>query len=189
MTTATHVKRSVLIAVGIALAALGGFIRFTSTNGTDYLGANDPRASTGATNLVVTIGVRTFSMTDGLGTAQAVSGSATPDTIRVVGEPARGDVDRDGHPDAALFIENDLGGGDDFYYAVLAVDQSGTYHATNALLLGNGIEPLTVDFLDGRFVYNYSERRLGEPITASPSVQRSLWIRFDRAEGVISAGS
>jgi hypothetical protein len=59
----------------------------------------------------------------------------------------------------------------------------------NALLLGDRIAPLTVDFLDGRFVYNYLERRPGEPMTQAPSVVTSLWIRCDRVAGVISGSS
>jgi len=71
---------------------------------------------------------------------------------------------------------------------VLAVNGNGSYRATNPLLMGDRIAPLTVDFLDWRFVYNYLARRSGEPMTENPSVTKSLWIRFDKASGVISAG-
>ena len=72
---------------------------------------------------------------------------------------------------------------------MLAVNESGSFRATNALLLGDRIAPLNVDFLDWRFVYNYLVRGSGEPMTERPSVVKSLWIRFDRASGVISADS
>ena len=88
-----------------------------------------------------------------------------------------------------MVIENDQGNSGAFYYAVLAVNDSGCYQATNALFLGDRIAPLTVDFLDGRFVYNYFVRESGEPVTARPLVPTSLWIRFDRKSGIISAGS
>jgi hypothetical protein len=127
-------------------------------------------------------------MADGFGAQQAVPGSATQDTIRVIGEPALGDANRDGHRDAALLIANDPGGSGTFYYAVLAVKEADSYRATNALLLGDRISPLTVEYLDLRFVYNYLDRRSDEPMTTPPSVVKSLWIRFDRASGVISAG-
>jgi hypothetical protein len=178
---------SVLVIGVIAVVALVGFIRFNSANRADVLG--DPGLSTKVTNLVVTIGDRTFRMSNGFAAQQAVPGSATQNTVRVIGEPALGDVNRDGHRDAALLIENDPGGGGRFYYAVLAVNESGSYRATNALLMGDRIEPLTVDFLDLRFVYNYFDRQPGESVTARPSVQKSLWIRFDRKSGIISAGS
>ena len=169
------------------MVALAGFIRFNSTNRADVPG--DPGMSTGWANLVVTIGDRTFTMSNGFAAQDAVPGAGAPDTVRVIGGPALGDVNRDGHRDAALLIENNPGGSGAFYYAVLVVNNAGSYRATNALLLGDRIAPLTVDFLDGHFVYNYYERGPGEPMTANPSVQKSLWIRFDREAGVISAGA
>lgn len=178
---------SVLVIGAIALVALAGFIRYNSTNRSNV--PVDPGLSTGWANLVVTLGDRTFTMSNGFAAQEAVPRSATQDTIRVIGRPALGDVNRDGHRDAALLIENDPGGGGAFYYAVLAVNDAGSYRATNALLLGDRIAPLTLDFLDGRFVYNYYERGPGEPMTARPTVQKSLWILFDRAAGVISAGA
>jgi hypothetical protein len=186
MVSAARVRQAFLV-VTIVFVALVGFIWFNSANRADVRG--DSGLSTGWSNLVVTIEDRTFTMSNGFAARQAVPGSATQDTIRVIGEPALGDVDRDGHRDAALLIENDPGGSGRFYYAVLAVNESGSFRATNALLLGDRIAPLTVDFLDWRFVYNYLDRRSGESMTTPPSVVKSLWIRFDRASGVISAGS
>jgi hypothetical protein len=185
MAPAARMKQAFNI-VMMAFVALVGFIWFNSANRAEVPG--DPGLSTKVTNLVVTIGDRTFRMSNGFATQQAVPGSATQDTVRVIGEPALGDVNRDGRPDAALLIENDPGGSGRFYYAVLAVNESGSYRATNALLIGDRIAPLTVDFLDLRFVYNYLARRSGEPMTERPSVVKSLWIRFDHASGVISAG-
>jgi len=178
-----------ILAAGIALVAFVGFLRFNFTNGGDALGAENPLSTTDVENLAVTIDGETFTMSNGFAARQAVPGSATQNTVRIVGEPAWGDADRDGHRDAALLIENDPGGSGVFYYAVLAVNDSGTYRATNALLLGDRIAPLTVDFLDGRFVYNYQVRGPGEPMTARPSVGKSLWIRFDHAARIISVGS
>ena len=180
-------KKSVFVAVGIALIAFAGYIRFITPKADD-LGVNHA-TSTGWANLVVTLGDRTFIMSNGFAAQEALPRSISQDTIRVIGEPAFGDGNRDGQRDAALVIENDPGGGGAFYYAVLAVNDAGSYRATNALLLGDRIAPLTLDFLDGRFVYNYYERGPGEPMTARPSVRKSLWIRFDRAAGVISAGA
>ena len=185
MVSAARMRQAFLV-VMLVFVALVGFIWFNSTKRAHVL--DDPGLSTKVTNLVVTIGDRTFRMSNGFAAQQAVPGSATQNTIRVIGEPALGDVNRDGHRDAALLIENDPGGGGRFYYAVLAVTESGSYRATNALLMGDRIEPLTVDFLDLRFVYNYLARRSGEPMTERPSVLTHLWIRFDRAAGVISAG-
>ena len=179
----------VILAVGIVLVALAGFLRFNVTDGGDVLGASDPGSPTDVKNLAVTIDGQVFAMSDGFAASEAAPGSATQNTVRIVGEPVWGDVDRDGHLDAALLIANDPGGSGTFYYAVLAVGDSGIYSSTNALLLGDRIVPQTVNFLDGRFVYNYQARGPEEPMTARPTVQSSLWIRFNTASHIISAGS
>lgn len=185
MASAAQVRQAVLV-VTITFVAVVGFIWFNFANRPGVPG--DPGLSTKVSNLVVTIGDRTFTMFNGFAAQEAVSGSAAQNTVRIIGEPAPGDANRDGYRDAALLIENDLGGNGRFYYAVLAVDENGSYRATNALLMGDRIAPRTVDFLDWHFVYNYLARQSGEPMTADPSVTQSLWIRFDKASGVISAG-
>ena len=186
MVSAAHMRQAFL-SLTIVFVALVGFIWFNSANQSGV--RSDPDLSTGVKNLVVTIGDRTFRMSNGFAAHQAVPGSATQDTVQVIGEPVLGDVNRDGRRDAALLIANEPGGSGTFYYAVLAVNDAGSFRATNALLLGHRIAPLTVDFLDGRFVYNYSERRPGEPMTQAPSVVTSFWIRFDRVAAVISGSS
>ena len=178
-----------ILAVAIALVAIAGFLRFNFTNGGDVLGASDPESPTNVKNLAVTIDGQAFAMLNGFAASEAAPDSATQNTVRIVGEPVWGDVDRDGHLDAALLIANDPGGSGTFYYAVLAVGDSGIYSPTNALLLGDRIVPQTVNFLDGRFVYNYQAREPDEPMTARPTVQSSLWIRFNTASHVISAGT
>jgi hypothetical protein len=185
MVSTAHVRQAFLSLTVVSVAVVG-FIWFNFANRPGVHG--DPGLSTGVKNLVVTIGDRTFTMSNGFAAQQEVSGSAAQNTIRIIGEPAPGDANRDGHRDAALLIENDLGGSGRFYYAVLAVNENGSYRATNALLMGDRIAPLTVDFLDWRFVYNYLARQSGEPMTENPSVTKSLWIRLDEASGVISAG-
>lgn len=178
-----------ILAMGIALVAITGFLRFNFTNGGDVLGASDPGFPTDVSNLAVTIDGQAFAMSNGFAASEAAPDSAAQNTVRIVGDPVWGDVDRDGHLDAALLIANDPGGSGTFYYAVLAVGDSGIYSSTNALLLGDRIVPQTVNFLDGRFVYNYAARGPEEPMTARPTVQSSLWIRFNTASHVISAGT
>lgn len=172
----------------VAFVAAVGFLRFAVNNDADSTAADHPRAATDVSNLAVTIGDRTFTMSHGVGSIAAAPGTDTVNTVRIVGEPVWGDVDRDGQPEAALLLENDPGGTGVFYYAVVAIDGVGGYRATNTLLLGDRIAPQTVDCLDGHFVYNYRSRRPGDPMTARPSVQQNLWIRLDTVSGAISAG-
>jgi hypothetical protein len=168
----------------IAAVAIAGFIRFNFTDGGDIVPASPPAA---VTDVTVTIDDQRFTMSNGVAETPSASGSAVKNTIRLVGEPVMGDADGDGDLDAALMIQNEPGGSGTFYYAVVALDNEGVYRASNALLLGDRIEPQTVEFTDGRFAYTYAERRADEPMAAHPSVEKTVLITIDTSTGVISA--
>jgi hypothetical protein len=138
-------------------------------------------------NITVTLEGDTVTLTDGIAKKPAAPGSAARNTVRIVGEPVMGDATGDGKADAALLLENDPGGSGTFYYAVLAVDDNGSYRATNAVALGDRIASRGVEFTDGRFVYRYLERKPGEPLAAAPSVEKRTEITVDAASNRISA--
>jgi hypothetical protein len=138
-------------------------------------------------NITVTLDGDTVTLNDGVAEKPAAPGSAAQNTVRIVGEPVMGDATGDGRADAALLLENDPGGSGTFYYAVLAIDDDGSYRATNAVSLGDRIAPRGVEFTDGRFVYRYLERKPGEPLAVAPSVEKRTEITVDAASNRISA--
>lgn len=138
-------------------------------------------------NITVTLDGDTVTLRDGVAERPEAPGSAAQNTVLIVGEPVMGDATGDGRPDAALLLENDPGGSGTFYYAVLAVDDDGSYRATNAVSLGDRIAPRGVEFTDGRFVYRYLERKPGEPLAVAPSVEKRTAITVDAASNLISA--
>jgi hypothetical protein len=145
--------------------------------------------SSAVRNLTVSIDKQVFTLEDGVAEQAAAPGSATRNTLRVVGEPVAGDVNGDGRPDAALLLANDPGGSGTFYYAVLALDDGGSYRATNALPLGDRIEPEGVTFSDGSFRYRFLERKPGESMADEPRLPRTVSVRLDPASGRINAVS
>lgn len=140
-------------------------------------------------NLAVTIDNQSFTLKDGTAEVPAAPGSTTTNTLRIVGDPVSGDVSGDGKPDAALLLANDPGGSGTFYYAVVAVNDGGSFHTTNALPLGDRIKPQDVAFSDGAFVYRFLERNPGEPMAGDPRVPTTVRVRLDPASGRIDAVS
>jgi hypothetical protein len=138
-------------------------------------------------NITVTLDGDTVTLDDGVAEKPAAPGSAAQNTVRIVGEPVMGDATGDGRADAALLLENDPGGSGTFYYAVLAIDDDGSYRATNAVSLGDRIVPRGVEFTDGRFAYSYLERKPGEPLAVAPSLEKRTEITVDAASNRISA--
>ncbi|WP_313674496.1 hypothetical protein [Mycolicibacterium sp.] len=182
-------KRSVLVGLLIAAAAAVVALVLSMRSALPEGGGGAAPAVAGPKNLSVTIGTETFDLRDGVAGKPAAPGSATVNTVRIVGEPVTGDADGDGAPDAALLLQNDPGGSGTFYYAVLAVNHDGTYRATNALPLGDRISPEGIDFTDGSFVYRVLERKADEPMMAAPSVEKRVPINLDPASDRISIGS
>jgi len=174
-----------ILGVLVGAVAIAGFIRFNFTNGGDVI--SDRKSSPEISDLTITIDTQEFGMSDGVAVLAPSQGSGTSNTLRLIGVPVMGDVGGDGNPDAALLVQHDPGGSGTFYYAVVAINDGGSYRASNALLLGDRIEPRAVEFTDGRFVYTYAERKPGDSMSERGTVEKSVTVTIDHSTGAISA--
>ena len=174
-------KKPGLIVAALVLAAAAAGILFTVFRG----GHSGPPPESATNGLTVTIGEQNFTLVNGTATKEIAPGST--ETVRVIGEPVTGDASGDGRPDTALLLADDPGGSGTFYYAVLAIDDGGSWRATNALPLGDRIKPEKVQYADGQFVYHFLERKPDEPMAAEPTEENSVPVRLDPATGRISA--
>lgn len=187
MTGQRSLERRLFFWLVIAALAAVVILVFVMRSALDRKG---PQRDSLPQNLTVTVDQQTFVMRDGLAELDGPPGSAAKDTLRIVGEPLTGDADGDGKLDAALLLRNDPGGSGTFYYAVLAINDGGGYHASNVLALGDRIKPEGIGHVgDGRFVYRFLERKPDEPMAAEPTVEKKVIVQFDPATGRISAVS
>jgi hypothetical protein len=53
------------------------------------------------------------------------------------------------------------------------------------MYLGDRIAPQTLEVRDGRAVFNYAERRGDEPMSAQPSIGKSVWVHYDKGSNSI----
>jgi len=136
-------------------------------------------------NMSYTVDGEIFILQNGKAEKEYTSDSATKNTLSIFGQPLYADLDKDGDEDAALLLVNDPGGSGTFYYAVLAINNGNASFTTNALLLGDRIAPQTMGIDEGHALFNYVERKAGEPITTRPSMGKSLWIQYDSQTGQI----
>lgn len=105
----------------------------------------------------------------------------------IFGVSTKGDLNGDGIDDYALIIMQDFGGSGTFSYAALAfVDAQNNIKGTNVVFLGDRIAPQTVEIKDGRAVFNFADRKPNEPMSAQPSIGKSVWIQYDKVTGEIS---
>jgi hypothetical protein len=82
-------------------------------------------------------------------------------------------------------LVNTTGGSGIFYYAALVINNGTAAKATNAMLLGDRIAPQTVEIHDGIALYNFVERKGTDPMTAQPSIGKSVWVYYDKPKNEI----
>lgn len=136
-------------------------------------------------NISYTIDNEIFTLVDGKISKETTPSSSSKRTVMIFGEPVYGDLNGDGKEDVAVLLTSSGDGSGTFYYAALALATGTTYMSTNVLLLGDRIAPQTVEIHDGSAVYNYAERKAGEPMTTQPSVGKSLWVYYDKKTNTI----
>jgi len=133
-------------------------------------------------NASFTIGGQRVRLSDGYHEKEAAPGSAAKIKTMVFGEPATGDLDGDGVADAALFMQQALGGSGTFYYIAAALNRKGTYRGTDGILLGDRISPQTIQIRNGVVVANYADRQPGEPMAVPPSAGKTKYLILKRGQ-------
>lgn len=120
-----------------------------------------------------------FALKDGKAESVIDPDAASVSKLTVFGSPAYGDLDADGDQDAALLLQYEVGGSGTFYYAALALLDGAEYKGSGTMFLGDRIAPQTIEIREGRAVYSFADRNAGEPMSAQPSVGKSVWVHYD----------
>ena len=115
-------------------------------------------------------------LVQGRAETQAAPGSASRVTTAVFGKVVYGDLDADGHDDAALFLVHDPGGSGTFYYVAAAIVKKGSYRGTNAVLLGDRVAPQSIQIRNGVIVAAYNDRRSDQPMAAVPTIDKTIYL-------------
>jgi len=110
---------------------------------------------------------------------ETAPGSASKLVTQYFGNEASGDLNGDGVPDVAFLLTRSGGGSGTFYYVVAAIKTINGYQGTNAVLLGDRVAPQSTQIENEKIIVNYADRAAGEPMTARPSVGKSMFLVFD----------
>lgn len=107
-------------------------------------------------------------------------GDTASSSVRYFGNEVVQDLDGDGALDVAFLVTQNSGGSGTFFYLVGALKRAGGYVGTQAVFIGDRIAPQSTDKGEGRsVVVNYMERAPGAPMTAQPTVAKSLHVLLD----------
>ena len=135
-------------------------------------------------------------LANGLAEAETSPGSAARTVTRYFGNELRTDLNDDGREDVVFLLTQQRGGSGTFFYAVAALNTDAGYLGSDGYLLGDRVVPqTTVVSRNPRhknvIVVNYADRGPGEPMTAQPSLGRSVYLKLDAANvrwGVVVPG-
>lgn len=100
-------------------------------------------------------------------------------STRFFGHQTQGDLNGDGLEDHAFLITQSMGGSGTFYYVIAALKTNDGYKTTNAFLVGDRIEPQSVEIRSdsGELHVNYASHKQGEPMTSQPSEGKLLLLK------------
>ena len=120
-----------------------------------------------------------IALVDGKAETPAAPGSASKVVTQYFGNEMRGDLNGDGQQDVAFIVTQETGGSGTFFYLLGAIKQASGYKGTNAMLIGDRIAPPTTEFKDGQIIVSFADRKPGEPMSAQPSVRKSLHVKYN----------
>lgn len=124
-------------------------------------------------------------LSNGRSEKEITPGSASKTVTQYFGNEVEADFNDDGIKDAAFLLTQTGGGSGTFYYVVAALGLENSCRGTNAILLGDRIAPQTTEFRNGEIIVNYAERKPGEPMTTSPSVGVSKYLKISDGQLVV----
>lgn len=130
------------------------------------------------------IGWKRVQLENGLAETESAPGSVSKITTRYFGNEYKTDLNSDGREDVVFLLTQETGGSGTFYYAVAALNTERGYIGSDGYLLGDRVAPKNIGMSPNPrhknvIVVNYADRATGEPMTASPTIGKSAYLKLD----------
>lgn len=130
-------------------------------------------------NATYLIDGRAYQLTERRCETAPLPDSATRISTTALGKPVYADLTGDGRKDAAVLLVHDPGGSGTFFYVAAAVNVDNRYQGTNAVLLGDRIEPRRIRIGNGVVTVRFEDRGPEEAMSATPTVDRFMMLALN----------
>ncbi len=123
-------------------------------------------------------------LVNGVSEKNVTPDSATKIITRYFGNDVQIDLNNDGRADSVFLLTQETGGTGTFFYVAAALQTEDGWEGTHAYFLGDRIAPQSTAISDNPnhqnvIVVTYADREPGQPMSAEPSVGKSVWLKFD----------
>lgn len=175
---AIHSKNHVLLAIIFSSLLVGGLVFGFLNSKEKGSDSNDYKDAT------FSIDGRQVNLVDGISEIESGPDSASKITTRYFGNDFVTDLNNDGRDDIVFLVTQETGGSGVFFYAVAALNTESGYVGSDGYLLGDRIAPQTINASPNPrhknvVVVNYADRDSEEPMSAQPSVGKSVYLKLD----------
>ncbi len=176
----------IFIIIVVVIALVGGYFLLNSqpseNDATNRQNVVNEKAD--HKNISYMIEGESIKLENGIAETEVTPDAASKVVTRYFGNELVTDLDGDGLQDVAFILTQDRGGSGTFYYAVAALKTEEGYIGSDGYLLGDRIAPQSTDISPNQkhkyvVVFNYADRAKDEPMTASPSVGKSAYLKLN----------
>ncbi len=139
---------------------------------------NRPKVLPDTRNCSYLIDGELVELVDGRSEVELVEGAASRQITEFIIGSGGADLNGDGRADSAVFLRQSAGGSGTFYYIAAAFDTGNGYSGTNAVFIGDRIEPLDISFDGDVVIISYLDRAENEPFSVKPTHEKTMRLRF-----------
>ncbi len=174
-----HTTRVYIYAIAFIFLAGAGYALLHNS-----LTTRQPTPLADEKNIEYTIDGKRIKLTHGVSQLPIVPGSSSRLIMRYFGNELRTDLDDDGREDVVFLLTQESGGSGVYFYVVAARNTPNGYIGSDGYLLGDRVAPQTTELSQHPnhkhvVVVNYADRAPGEPMSAMPSMGKSVYLKLD----------
>jgi len=166
-------KKTFLIFVGLVVVFGLGYILVQNLNSTPtkpFSGSTQNSSHPDLSNATFTFDDGPITLSRGVSTKAIVPGSALSLETTLTDIVGYGDINGDKKDDAVAVLVQTGGGSGVFIYLMAYVSGPLNYKGSNAVFVGDRIEPTSISINNGTIILKYLDRKPNEPYAAEPTV-------------------
>jgi len=173
-------NRTIITFVAVAIVGfVGGYLYMSSSQQPEAITQNN-----NPQNATYSIAGELVTLVGGAAEQAVAPRSATKVITRYSGNEIAVDLNDDGREDVAFLLTQNTGGSGTFFYVVAALNTEAGWVGSQGLFLGDRITPQTTQLSQtpvhrNVIVVNYRDRSDGQARLEQPSVDTSIWLKFD----------